>query len=91
MSEIKIMNVKSSANVRALAGAIYNSLENPNVEIAMVAIGPAAVNQAVKAVAVAREYVSLMGIDLTVTPAFIKVEVDGGVEKNAIQLLVAVK
>ncbi len=40
----------------------------------MQAIGPQAVNQAVKAIAIARSYIELDGLDLTAQPSFVKLE-----------------
>lgn len=38
------------------------------------AIGPQAVNQAVKAIAIARSYIELDGLDLSTQPSFVKLE-----------------
>ncbi len=40
----------------------------------MQAIGPQAVNQAVKAIAIARSYIEGDGLDLTAQPSFVKLE-----------------
>ncbi len=40
----------------------------------MQAIGPQAVNQAVKAIAIARSYIELDGLDLNTQPSFVKLE-----------------
>lgn len=42
----------------------------------MQAIGPQAVNQAVKAIAIARSYIELDGLDLTTQPSFVKLELN---------------
>ncbi len=40
----------------------------------MQAIGPQAVNQAVKAIAIARSYIESDGLELTAQPSFVKLE-----------------
>ena len=56
----------------ALATAVTrNQREQP--ETIIDAIGPAAVNVAVKAVVLARKYVKVDGFDLTMTPDFITI------------------
>jgi stage V sporulation protein S len=49
------------------------------------AIGAGAVNQAVKAVAIARGYLELDGIDIICIPAFVEVSIEGQ-ERTAVRL-----
>ena len=51
------------------------------------AIGAGALNQAVKAVAIARGFVAPSGIDLICIPAFTDIVIDGE-ERTAIKLIV---
>lgn len=51
------------------------------------AIGAGAINQAVKAVAIARGFVAPSGMDLVCIPAFTDIEIDGQ-ERTAIKLIV---
>jgi len=51
------------------------------------AIGAAAINQAVKAVAIARGYMAPAGVDLVCIPGFVDVMVDDE-ERTAIRLVV---
>lgn len=53
----------------------------------MKAVGAGALNQAVKAVAIARGFVAPMGINLVCIPAFTEVEIDNE-NKSAIKLIV---
>jgi stage V sporulation protein S len=53
----------------------------------VVTIGAAAVNQAVKSIAIARGYVAPNGIDLICVPAFAQLEIDGE-SKTSIKFLV---
>ncbi len=59
--------------------------ERGNAEIQ--AIGAGAVNQAVKAVAIARGFVAPGGIDLVCVPAFTDIVIDGE-ERTAIKFIV---
>lgn len=53
----------------------------------MQAIGPAAVNQAMKAIAIARGYLQGDHLDLTVQPSFVKLEVEQE-ERTAMKFMV---
>ena len=53
----------------------------------MQAIGPQAVNQAVKAIAIARSYIELDGLDLTTQPSFVKLELQDE-ERTAVRFYV---
>jgi len=51
------------------------------------AIGAGAVNQAIKAAAIARNYLLLDGINVVVIPSFGEVDIDGA-ERTAIRLTI---
>ena len=72
---MEVLKVASTSNTnkvaRALAGMIR---EHGRAELQ--AIGAGAVNQAVKAIAIARGYLAPSGIDLVSIPAFTDVEID---------------
>ncbi|NLJ48126.1 MAG: stage V sporulation protein S [Candidatus Atribacteria bacterium] len=53
----------------------------------MQAVGAGAVNQAVKAIAIARGYLAPSGVDLVCIPAFVDVKIDDN-EKTAIRFIV---
>ncbi len=53
----------------------------------MQAIGPHAVNQAVKAIAIARSYIEAEGLDLHTTPSFVKLELHDE-ERTAVRFLI---
>lgn len=83
---MSLLKVSSKSNASSVAGAIAGFLkEDGRVELQ--AIGAAAVNQAVKAIAIARGYVAANGIDLVTIPAFVDLNIDGK-EKTAIKLIV---
>ena len=78
-------NIKVSAKSRstAVAGAIANVIrEHKHAEVQ--AIGAGAVNQAVKAIAIARGYLKQDSLDLTCAPMFVEVDI-GGQERTAIK------
>lgn len=80
------LKVSSHSNPNSVAGALAGVIrENGSAEIQ--AIGAGAINQAVKAIAIARGYVSPSGIDLVCIPAFADIEIDGE-ERTAIKLIV---
>lgn len=66
---MKTLRVAANSKATALAGAIaWGVRQHEDVE--MVAIGPAAVNQAAKAAAIARTYLTVEGLDLAIVPEF---------------------
>ena len=80
------MRVSASSNPKAGAGALAAILRKEGA-VEIQAIGAGAVNQAVKAIAIARGFVAPNGIDLVAVPAFTKVEIDGE-ERTAMRFLV---
>ncbi|HHY33411.1 MAG TPA: stage V sporulation protein S [Firmicutes bacterium] len=81
-----VLKVSSKSNPNSVAGALAGVLrERGFAEVQ--AIGAAALNQAVKAVAIARGFVAPSGMDLVMIPAFADVEIDGE-ERTAIKLIV---
>ena len=80
-----IIRVSTKSNPNLVAGAIAGIVrEKGNAEIQVVGAG--AVNQAIKAVAIARGFLSPSGIDLICRPAFTNIIIDGR-EISAIRLL----
>jgi len=81
-----LLKVAADSKPKAVAGALAAVLrEKGSVELQ--AVGAGAVNQAVKAIAIARGYVAPNGMDLIAIPAFTKVEIEGE-ERTAIRFLV---
>lgn len=81
-----IIKVASDSRSTAVAGAIAGVMrEQDNVDVQ--AIGAGAVNQAVKAVAIARGYLELDGIDIICVPTFVEVSIEGQ-ERTAVRLRV---
>lgn len=83
---MEIIKVSSQSNPNAVAGAISGVIrERGKVEMQLV--GAAALNQAVKAIAIARGFVAPAGIDLIFIPSFAEITIDGEV-RTAIRLVV---
>lgn len=81
-----ILKVSAKSNPNSVAGALAGVLrEHGRAE--MQAIGAGALNQAIKAVAIARGFVAPSGMDLICIPAFIEIDIDGG-QRTAIKLLI---
>ena len=73
---MKTLKVSSKTAPMSAAGAIAGYIkEEGRVELAM--IGAGAVNQAVKAVAIARGFVCSQGMDLICVPSFDTIVTDG--------------
>ena len=81
-----VLKVSAKSNPNSVAGALAGVLrEHGRAE--MQAIGAGALNQAIKAVAIARGFGAPSGMDLICIPAFIEIEIEGG-QRTAIKLLV---
>ncbi len=84
--DMDIIKVSARSRSTAVAGAIAGVVrEHGRAEVQ--AIGASAVNQAVKAVAIARTYLASDGIDVICIPSFTEVEIDGQ-ERTAVKLVV---
>lgn len=81
-----IIRVATGSRPTAVAGAIAASVRESN-EAKVQAIGPHAVNQAMKAIAVARGYLELDGLVIVCVPTFTEVAVAGG-KRTAMRFLV---
>lgn len=82
----EVLKVSTNTNPNKAAGAIAGFVREQG-EVEVQAIGAGAVDQSVKAIAIARSFVAANGIDLVCTPGFKNIEVDGQI-KTAICLLV---
>ena len=72
-SEEPFLRVSASSNPQSVASAIAHAVYD-NRQVKLRAVGAGAVNQAVKALAIARGYVAPRGLDLTVKPGFTTIE-----------------
>lgn len=83
---METIKVSSKSNPNSVAGAIANVFrERSSVE--MQAIGAGALNQAIKAIAIARGFVAPSGKNLICIPAFADILIDSE-ERTAIKLIV---
>lgn len=81
-----VLKVSSKSNPNSVAGALAGVIrERGGAEIQT--IGAGALNQAVKAVAIARGFVAPSGLDLICIPAFTDVQIDGE-ERTAMKLII---
>ena len=82
---IEQMKVASSSNPTSVAGAISSIIRNQNY-LDVDTVGAGSLNQAIKAIAIARGYLAPIGIDLICIPAFANIQIDGE-ERTAIKLI----
>jgi stage V sporulation protein S len=81
-----IIKVSGKSRTSAVAGAIAGVIrEKKHVEVQ--AIGALAINQAVKSLAIATNYLKEDGISIVCMPEFVDVEIDGNV-RTAIKFVV---
>ena len=83
---MEVLKVSAQSNPKSVAGALAAVLRECG-RAEMQAVGAGAVNQAIKAVAIARGFVAPNGIDLVAIPAFAEIVIDGE-ERTAIRFIV---
>lgn len=82
---MEVLKVSSKSTPNSVAGAVAGVVrENGSVELQ--AVGAGAINQAVKAVAIARGFLAPAGINLICIPAFVDIIIDNE-ERTAIKLI----
>lgn len=84
MSEL--IKVSAQSRSTSVAGAIAGVMREQGYA-EMQAIGASAVNQAIKAIAIARGYLEQDNIDLAIVPSFTEVDIDGN-ERTALRLAI---
>ena len=83
---MELLKVSAQSKPKAIAGALAAAIRaNGTVEVQ--AIGAGAVNQAVKAIAIARGYVAPNGFNLVARPAFVDLVIDD-TQRTAIKFTV---
>lgn len=83
---MEVLKVSARSNPNSVAGALAGVVRE-NGQAEMQAIGAGAINQAIKAIAIARGFVAPSGIDLVCIPAFTDITIDNE-ERTAIKLIV---
>ena len=86
---MEILKVSSKSNPSKVAGAIAN-IYREQQEVEIQTIGAGSLNQAIKAVAIARGFVAPSGDNLVIIPAFNDIVLDGE-NKTAMKLIVTNK
>jgi stage V sporulation protein S len=82
----EVLKVSAHSRPSAVAGAIAGVIRHHG-RAEVQAIGAGATNQAIKAVAIARDYLAPNGIDIVCIPAFIDVTI-ANEERTAIRLVI---
>ncbi len=83
---VTLLKVGSKSDPNKVAGAVAGTIREEN-RCEMQTIGAGALNQAIKALAIARGFLAPSGIDLICYPAFVDVIIDGN-ERTAIKLFI---
>jgi len=86
---MEVLKISSKSNPNSVAGAIAG-LVKETTKAEMQAIGAGALNQAIKAVAIARGFVAPSGDNLIIIPAFNDITIDGE-NKTAMKLIITNK
>ena len=83
---MEVLKVSTKSNPNSVAGALAAIIKEKSI-VEVQAVGAGAINQAVKAVAIARGFVAPTGRDIVCVPAFTDIEIDGE-ERTEIKLIV---
>ncbi|HAX99146.1 MAG TPA: stage V sporulation protein S [Candidatus Atribacteria bacterium] len=81
-----VLKVSSKSNPNSVAGALSGVIREKQI-VEIQAVGAGAVNQAIKAISIARGFLAPNGIDLVCIPAFTDISIDGE-ERTAIKLII---
>jgi len=73
---MEFLKVSSKSSPSSVAGAIAGMIKD-GVHVEIQSVGAGAVNQAVKAIAIARGFLSPIGIEIVCAPAFADINIDG--------------
>ncbi|VAW34339.1 hypothetical protein MNBD_CHLOROFLEXI01-2508 [hydrothermal vent metagenome] len=83
---MNIIKVSARSRTAAVAGAIAGVMREVN-RAEVQAIGAGAVNQAVKAIVIAKGYLAEEGVEIVCVPSFVKIMIDEQ-ERTAVRILV---
>jgi len=81
----EVLKVSSKSNPNAVAGALAGVVRNAGA-VELQVVGAGALNQGIKAIAIARGYLEPSGVDLVCVPIFADIEIDGE-SRTAIRLV----
>lgn len=80
------MRISAGSRPKAVAGAVAAVIRSEG-SVELQAVGAGAVNQAIKAVAIARGFLAPNGINLVVIPAFVEIEINDE-ERTALKFII---
>ncbi|WP_102400693.1 stage V sporulation protein S [Haloimpatiens massiliensis] len=83
---MEVLKVSAKSIPNKVAGALAGVIREHGIA-EIQAIGAGAINQAIKAIAIARGFVAPSGVDLVCIPAFTDIKI-GSEERTAIKLIV---
>ncbi|MCA9872717.1 MAG: stage V sporulation protein S [Ardenticatenaceae bacterium] len=83
---MNVIKVSARSRTAAVAGAIAGVMREAN-RAEVQAIGAGAVNQALKAIVIAKGYLAEEGVDVVCVPSFVEVSIDAQ-ERTAIRIVV---
>ena len=83
---MEVLKVSTKSNPNSVAGALAAIIKEKDIA-EIQAVGAGAINQAVKAIAIARGFIARSGKDIVCIPAFTDIQIDGE-ERTAIKLIV---
>jgi stage V sporulation protein S len=86
---IEVLKTAATSKPASVAGAIAGVIRSQG-RVEIHAIGAAAVNQAIKAIAISRGYLTPGGLELVCIPSFVDLSLDGQ-ERTGIRLLVELR
>ena len=86
---MEVLKVSSKSKPNSVAGALANAFRDKQT-VEVQAVGAGSLNQAIKAIAIARGFVAPSGKNLVCIPAFTDISIDGE-ERTAIKLIVEAK
>ena len=75
-NEVGLLKVSSKSSPASVAGAIAGMVKD-GVPVEIQSVGAGAVNQAVKAIAISRGFLSPIGIEVACVPNFADIVIDG--------------
>jgi len=85
---MEFLKVSSKSSPASVAGAIAGMVKD-GVPVNLQSVGAGAVNQAIKAIAIARGFLIPTGIDISCAPTFADIEI-GGESRTAMRIAVYV-
>lgn len=86
---METLKVSSKSNPNSVAGALANAFRSSG-KVEIQAVGAGALNQAVKAIAIARGFLAPSGKNIVCIPAFADISIEGE-DRTAIKLIIEAK